>query len=164
MADYQHIKGLAELAAKLHALPDKLAKKHLAGAMVAGAAVIRDEARTLAPVYTGPVSQGHPPPGTLRRAVILKRIPERSSRDRQVVYVVVRHGKKFSRVFKKKKGVLQASVNLDAFYWRFVEFGTAKMAARPFMRPAFEAKKRAAVEVIAARLRAGMEEIAAEKP
>jgi HK97 gp10 family phage protein len=25
----------------------------------------------------------------------------------------------------------------DTFYWRFVEFGTAKVAARPFMRPAF---------------------------
>lgn len=26
----------------------------------------------------------------------------------------------------------------DTFYWRFVEFGTSKTAARPFMRPAME--------------------------
>lgn len=26
----------------------------------------------------------------------------------------------------------------DAFYWRFVEFGTRNMAARPFFRPAAE--------------------------
>ena len=27
----------------------------------------------------------------------------------------------------------------DTFYWRFLEFGTEKMAARPFMRPAIQA-------------------------
>lgn len=26
----------------------------------------------------------------------------------------------------------------DAYYWRFLEFGTVKMAARPFIRPAAE--------------------------
>ena len=36
----------------------------------------------------------------------------------------------------------------DAFYARFVEFGTVKMAARPFLRPAFEAKKGEAVDAI----------------
>ena len=40
----------------------------------------------------------------------------------------------------------------DAFYARFVEFGTVKMAARPFMRPAFEAKKGEAVDAIKAYL------------
>jgi HK97 gp10 family phage protein len=34
----------------------------------------------------------------------------------------------------------------DAFYWPFVEFGTAKVRARPFLRPAFEARKERAVE------------------
>jgi len=42
--------------------------------------------------------------------------------------------------------------DVDAYYWRFVEFGTAKMAARPFMRPAFEAKKGDALEAIKGRL------------
>lgn len=28
-----------------------------------------------------------------------------------------------------------------AYYWKFVEFGTVKMAARPFLRPAAEALK-----------------------
>lgn len=26
----------------------------------------------------------------------------------------------------------------DTFYWRFIEFGTSKMSARPFMRPALD--------------------------
>jgi HK97 gp10 family phage protein len=37
---------------------------------------------------------------------------------------------------------------IDAWYAHFVEFGTSKMAARPFMRPAFESRKAGAVEAI----------------
>jgi HK97 gp10 family phage protein len=33
-----------------------------------------------------------------------------------------------------------------AFYWRFVEYGTVKMSARPFMRPAAEAEERDFIE------------------
>lgn len=29
----------------------------------------------------------------------------------------------------------------EAFYWKFVEYGTVKMLARPFMRPAAEAQR-----------------------
>lgn len=45
-------------------------------------------------------------------------------------------------------------VNKKAFYWRFVEFGTAKMAARPFLRPAFEANKGRLVAAIKNRIAA----------
>ncbi len=33
----------------------------------------------------------------------------------------------------------------DAFYWRFVEFGTVRVPARPFVRPAAEAESDAFV-------------------
>lgn len=36
----------------------------------------------------------------------------------------------------------------SAFYGRFIEFGTSKIAAKPFMRPAAEAKTEAAVTVM----------------
>ncbi|CAB3688583.1 hypothetical protein LMG24238_02993 [Paraburkholderia sediminicola] len=36
----------------------------------------------------------------------------------------------------------------EAFYLRFVEYGTSHSAANPFMRPAFEAKKNAAAEAV----------------
>jgi HK97 gp10 family phage protein len=39
-------------------------------------------------------------------------------------------------------------VDRDSFYWKFLEFGTNKMAARPFLRPAFEANKEGAIEAI----------------
>ncbi|WP_375577108.1 HK97-gp10 family putative phage morphogenesis protein [Paracidovorax oryzae] len=48
----------------------------------------------------------------------------------------------------------------EAFYARFVEFGTSKMAARPFLRPAYDAVRDAAVQAarqtMRERLRAGM--------
>ena len=36
----------------------------------------------------------------------------------------------------------------DAFYGRFLETGTSKMAARPHLRPAYEAKKNQVIEVM----------------
>lgn len=129
------VKGLKELNDALRELPDRIARNVLRGATSAGAAVIRKEAQAKAPVYTGEVSKGHPPPGTLKRAVYQKQIRELSSLVNQTFYVGVRRGK------HAKKGI-------DAFYWTFVEFGTSKMAARPFLRPAFEAKKNEAVQAI----------------
>jgi HK97 gp10 family phage protein len=35
------------------------------------------------------------------------------------------------------------TINGDAFYWRFLEYGTVKMAARPFARPAAEEESNA---------------------
>lgn len=139
------VEGLRELSRALRELPVRIARNDLQAATMAGAAVIRNEARLHAPVYTGKVSEGHPPPGTLRKAIVSKAIAELSTNTKRVAYVVVRHGKRFQHVGKK-------NINRDAYYWRFVEFGTKKMSARPFMRPAFEAKKREAVEAIKARL------------
>ena len=133
------IKGLKELSAALKELPQNIARNVLRGATGAGAAEIRKEAKVKAPVYTGPVSQGHPPPGTLKRGIYQSQQRKLSTLLSQVFHVGVRTGKKL----KTKQGV-----SADPYYWKFVEFGTSKMAARPFMRPAFEAKKLAAVEAI----------------
>jgi HK97 gp10 family phage protein len=142
MADLVHVSGLKELNDALKELPERIARNALSAGVYAAAKVVRDEAKVLAPYYTGSVEQGHPPPGTLKRSIIMKHIAEKSSKYQQTYYVVVRHGKKYQK--QGKKGTLSQ----DAFYWRWVEFGTAKMAAKPFMRPAFEAKKQAALQAL----------------
>lgn len=157
MAELQHVAGLSELSRRLKALPDKIAKKHLRQAVAAGSALIRNEARLLAPIYSGDQKNGHPPPGTLKKSIVHKWIREQSSLTRQTFYVAVRRGKKYRAVQRRRRGQ-SITVNLDAFYWFFVEFGTAKMAAQPFMRPAFEMRKRQAVDVIAARLKQGLQD------
>jgi HK97 gp10 family phage protein len=152
MAEFENIKiaGLDQLAKSLRDLPQRIARNVLAGAVYAGSKVIRDEARLKAPVAIVALGKNAPPPGTLRRAVIMKRIPERSNAQQQTYFVTVRHGKKYQG--QGKKGTLSQ----DAWYWRFVEFGSAKKAARPFLRPAFEQRKvdasSAIQDYIAARL------------
>lgn len=144
MAKHERFKveGLAELAKALRELPDKVAKNGLRVSVYAGAKVIRDEARLRAPKAAEVLGPNQPPPGTLRRSVIMKQIPELSSLTRQTFYVTVRHGKKFRKQGKK------GNLSQDAWYWRFVEFGTRKMRARPFLRPALEAKRREAVQAM----------------
>lgn len=142
MAELQHVAGLKELQAALKELPQRIGKNVLRGAVAAGAAVIRKEAQVHAPVYTGSVTKGHPPPGTLKRSIVQKQIQEQSSLFRQVFYVSVRQGKKYRTQGKK------GDLSQDAYYAARVEWGTVKMSARPFMRPAWEAKKEAAMQAL----------------
>lgn len=144
MGDYVtvQVKGLRELGETLRTLPTNVAKNTGRGATAAAAATIRDEARARARDYVGRVAAGHPPPGTLRRAIVTKQIPEKSGPLKQTFFVTVRSGKQYQK--QGKHGTLSQ----DAYYAAFVEFGTEKMCAHPFMRPAFDAKKNAAVAAL----------------
>lgn len=126
------IDGLKELADKLRAMGPDIARNALRGAVGSAARLIRDEAKATNQDDTGRTD----------RALYAKLAKEESS-DNQVTYIVgVRSGSKERRKDR------------DAWYWRFVEFGTAKMPAKPFMRPAFESKKLSAVDLIAKRIAA----------
>ena len=140
------IEGLAELGKALRELPDRVAKNGLRVSVYAGAKVVRDEARARAPKAQQPFGPNKPPPGTLKRSVIMKHIPGLSSLTRQTFFVTVRHGKKYRKQGKK------GNLSQDAWYWRFVEFGTRKMRAQPFLRPALEAKRREAGQAMKDRL------------
>jgi len=106
----------------------------------AGAQVYYDEVRARVPVSAKPHStKGKKQtftPGTLRRAVYQAFVENESSAG-QATY----------RVSWNKS---------HAFYGRFVEFGTAKMAAKPFLRPAFDAAQPRAVSAALAALQAGL--------
>jgi HK97 gp10 family phage protein len=97
-----------------------------------------------------------PPPGTLKRAVIMKQIPELSNKNKQTFFVTVRQGKKYRKQGKK------GNLSQDAWYWRFVEFGTVKMSAQPFLRPAFDMRKNDALQAIKTRLAQRIEQAAQE--
>jgi HK97 gp10 family phage protein len=140
------IEGLAELGKALRELPERVARNGLRVSVYAGAKVVRDEARARAPKAALSLGPNQPPPGTLKRSVIMKHIPELSSLTRQTFFVTVRYGKKYRKQGKK------GNLSQDAWYWRFVEFGTRKMRARPFLRPALEAKRREAGQAMKDRL------------
>jgi HK97 gp10 family phage protein len=170
MAELLHVDGLSELKKALQQLPKNIAKNVLRGAVNAGAVVIRDEAKLRAPVMPE-AAPDHQPPGTLRRAIIVKQIPEKSGATQQTYYVTVRQGKRY-----RGQGA-KGNKSQDAFYAKWVEFGHyyvppkpkgaswkkhrdmtkgnagAKwVPPKPFLRPAFEAKKRDAVAAIKAYL------------
>ena len=150
------VQGLDQLAKALRELPQRVARNGLRAAVYAGAKVIRDEAKLQAPAATGDLGPNQPPPGTLKRSVIMKQIPELSGAQKQTFFVTVRHGKKYRKQGKK------GNLSQDAWYWRFVEFGTVKMSARPFLRPAFDMEKHEAVTAIKTRLAQRIEQAAQE--
>lgn len=132
MADSFTVKvnGLAELRAALLELSPKLRRRALRNALAAGGRVFRDQARRLAPVLAAPiVRQGRVirQPGTLRKALTVRTSKIARRAGDVGVFVNVRPAKGAARGAKSPT---------DPFYWRFVEFGTKNMSARPFLRPA----------------------------
>lgn len=85
-------------------------------------------------------------------------IVEEAKNDVNVKTGKLKEGLKVSGVRKKNgnKFVLagiQKGDNSKIFYGKFLEFGTSKMKAQPFMGPAYESKKEEAKEVIKQELR-----------
>jgi len=148
------IDGLRELEIKLAQLPAKLEQRIIRQAVAAGARVIQREARSRAPMsiaphilrsyasavfkkYTSGQFGTWVTPGNLKR-MIRVRVDKSRTRGYAVTY----------EVYVKNK---------DAWYWKFVEFGTVKMSAKPFMRPAFETMKLAAINEIENQIKSRME-------
>jgi HK97 gp10 family phage protein len=60
-------------------------------------------------------------------------------------------GKAVYHVFVSSR-VRGGKKNWPPYYWRYLEFGTVKMAAKPFMRPAFDSTSLEAASVIKGKL------------
>lgn len=128
-------KGLDELQRALDELPVNLEKNVLRGALRASAKPVVDDARSRVPVLKIP--DGRRLAGALKRSI----------RARSVGY---RKGKLTGGV---TAGGSNSAKKADTFYARFIEFGTVKMAARPFLRPAIAHQTAAAIEFFAAYIR-----------
>lgn len=117
--------GLPELRAALLSVPEKLRRRPLRNALGAAGRVVRDEARSAAPVLQV-ARRGVPrKPGTVRKAISVRT----SKVARRAGDVGV-----FVNVKPAKKGQRGARSPNDPFYWRFLEFGTVKMSPRPFLQ------------------------------
>jgi HK97 gp10 family phage protein len=134
VAETKNLTGFRELAQALKELGPRVGRKHLRGSVAKGATLIRTEARNLAPVDTG----------EMRKDIQVKR--ERSPDNVASYSVFVRSGKR-SRLAGRAR-----DIDKDSWYWKFIELGTVKMAAKPFLRPAFESRKEEAVDAIGAEL------------
>lgn len=105
------IQGLEELIKNLTDLPDKLEKRVVRAAVRQGANVIKKKAQEFVPVDKG----------DLKKSI---KVSGEKSKPGVIAFKIRPTG-------NKKKGI-------SVFYGRFQEFGTSKMAAHPFMRPAYD--------------------------
>lgn len=139
------MEGLSDLLQKLKELPPAIGSKGggpLRRALFAATKLMRDDAQARAPVDTG----------RLRRNVIAFRDRDpRSSGVTEQYAITFRRGKQFRE--RGRRGYHTSSRgDKDAFYGRWIEFGTSKMPAQPFLRPAFEANKQASAELFRTKL------------
>ncbi|MBS0344763.1 MAG: HK97 gp10 family phage protein [Proteobacteria bacterium] len=130
------IEGLSDLGKRLQTLSADMQGKVARAATAAGAVVIKNAAIQKAPEDTG----------NLKKNIIAKRLPKSETSLTSEHIVTVRKGKKTAK--QKAAGIR------DAYYGVFVEFGTAKMTAQPFLRPAFDQNKEKAVDAMKNRLEA----------
>lgn len=152
----ESVQGVQDLVRKLNALPDAMKRRVLRNALASGARLVRDEAKRLAPVLSADNARSAPyrKPGTVRDAITVRTSKVARREGNVGVFVNVRpaRGAQYrtetlrSRILgvKVKRRTLKADSQRgarsrnDPFYWRFLEFGTKRMAARQFLQPAAE--------------------------
>lgn len=132
------VEGLAELNKALQQLPKELQKGPLRAAVNGAASVVQKQAKANAPIDDG----------VLKKAIYRTRSKSASSAVQETAIVGVRFGRRYRR-----RGQ-------DAWYWRFIEFGTKNQTARPFIRPAFESTKQAQLAMMQKRLTAAIKRAA----
>lgn len=139
MAETVQILGLKELQARLEALPAELAggnKSPLLVTLRRMASKIAKDAQSRVPVDTG----------TLRDNIIASRVPKkRRAAGEEAVEVTVRYKAKGYKDNARNRKLGRVGGDYKnygpLFYAKFLEFGTSKMQARPFLTSAFEANK-----------------------
>lgn len=189
MAEKIEMLGLRELESSLVRLPRELRKKTLYRALHDGARLVRDDARrrvthvpsNLAKIFDSSKSSGTDANG--RKMGRRKRSGARSAaellRSRIVQQSLGRANYGFGYIPTGGRDTVVVRVSNRGYtrsggklrfirpgsspgWWWWLEFGTSRMPARPFLRPAFEARKFEAAREIKASLLRGIEAIAAD--
>jgi len=165
--------GLKEFEANLKILRDQFQVRTgglINRSLMAGARIIRDEAKRLAPLLKtdekiasvgkrGTASFRKARRGTkwrtrgaIRNAIVAA---YGQNRELSVVVRVRTRGYIFerNRFWGNFKKFSNPAIFDNPNYWWLLEFGTSKMAARPFMRPAFESKKLQALDAFTLEMR-----------
>lgn len=144
------VKGLDQLQKNMEALPAKVAKKGLRQALKKGGLVIRDAFVSMAPKDTGFLAEHFNMRMRIRRDELAGSIfigPQG-----KIDYPAYASGA--YNVRRKKNGKIALAGRIAvATVARFLEFGTSKMAKKPFMTQGFESYKEAALTAITEALR-----------
>lgn len=164
--DSFRITGLPELKRVLAELPDKIKKKALGSAVRKGAAIVKNAAVTGARAL-----DDRDTPEAIWKNVAVQFSAKQSKKENGIVFRVgIRGGAKqyASTRENRRKGRIGGTYVVggsktnpggDTFYWRFLEFGTSKIAARPFMTPALRDNVQQVTDVVARELSVELDKI-----
>jgi HK97 gp10 family phage protein len=130
------IEGLEGIKQAMKDLSNEVNKRIARSATLAGTQIVKEAAIKNAPVLTG----------NLKKNIVLKR--DTKTNLTSEFLVTVRQGKRTKKQIAQGLG--------DAFYAKFLEYGTVKTPAQPFLRPAFDNNKEAAANAIIERLKTGI--------
>lgn len=141
--------GFKELADKLHALGPAIERKGLNGAAYLAADVVRKAVKE--------TTAFHSRSGTLKANVI---VAKRRAKPGTATYrITVRWARYRNNKANRLKGRAGKFLERNpALYGAFIEFGTSKMKARPYLRPAFLSNVDTAIEVMRVRLAQAIED------
>lgn len=134
------IKGLDEIVKNLKKLNAKEIKKIMTKATRAGAGEIRNEAKKNAKALNNPNT-----PENISKNIVV-RSGKNKAKDDVMMRVGILGGAKDMSKYGEIKGAGKGNHGGDTFYWRFLEFGTSKMQAKPFMRSAMMSKQQQAFD------------------
>lgn len=149
MSEQVSIQGLDGLLRSLREAPKAIQGRAVQAGMRKGGNVIRDDARRRAPKESG----------FMASQIVTRRANSRSRQRAGVgqggeyftVGVKTGRRRKYANTKRNRRRGRVGKVYEEAgwaYYWRFVEFGTKKMRASPFLTPAGEAKGPEAAQVI----------------
>ena len=143
MADGVTVKleGVDALNKALAEATKQIRTKAVRAALRKAGQVISKEAKQAAPVLSAPTKTRKP--GTVKKAIAVRASKFARQAGNEGVFINVRP-LRGSR--QKTLGKAGAKNPNDPFYWRFQEFGTVKMKARPFLSPAAESKGNEAIK------------------
>ena len=168
MADVStmEVLGLKELEEALFELGNSVSGKVLYSSLMAASTPMWKMARAMAPMadrpywryWKGGKKLGKNPDGTKILSAKQRKMIQSGSLRKNITRLRVRD------VDPDNPNAAQVGIRVrrDAFYGRFFEFGTPNMAAKPFLRPAFDAKKEEAVEILKAKLTANIDKARAK--
>jgi HK97 gp10 family phage protein len=125
----EQVVNLSQFRARLNKLDQGVSGKLLENACLAGALLISNSAKNKAPYKTG----------TLRRSIHVgnhtkESAPDFTPNEKEGTYSDI-GGKKVT----SHSATLLVGTNLE--YAKYQEYGTSKMAAQPFLRPALDEEK-----------------------
>lgn len=172
-----NINGLSDLVIKLRRFPAALQKKGLTKAMRKGATVVRkaaiagaqrvDRTQTPEKIFKNIVVQTATRLGKRNHGVAMRVgvLGGARSTSRDAVRARRRRARSGIKSLDELGEIAGAGKNNpggDTWYWRFLEFGTSRFAAKAFMLPALEQNTERTIDVITEALKKEIDQLAAK--